>query len=118
MDYRRVGLWGDQVGIHYEFFQNIESLGHEYNKSVAVSQNAAGAKEPEVKEPAKKSLADIATSGNENEMADAVTELARKERKQASQKRASANKQSAQQKTKERAEKSAQSVSDDAKPRM
>ena len=117
MDYRRVGLWGDDVGIHDELFRSFESMGHAFNRSSVVSQGS-GASKPEPKEPAKKSLADIATDVNENEMADAVTELARAERKQASQKRKSVNKQSAQQKTKDRAEKRSHSVSDDAKPRM
>ncbi len=118
MDYRRVGLWGDDVGMHDELFRSLESTGHEFNKSSAVSQGAGGSTQPEPKAPVKKSMADAAVEGSENEMAEAVTELARKERKQASQKRKSANKQSAQQKTKDRTEKRSQSAPDAVKPRM
>ena len=109
MDYRRVGLRGENVGMHTEFFRDLQSSvtgDGPIKQAMRHSQSSA----PET--PSKpKSAADAMTDGfDKNDMADAVTELAKKERQKAPEKRSNTRKQSAPAKKPKRTESAAQSA--------
>lgn len=120
MDYRRVGLRGDDVGSLTGVFRDLQSavIGdltsskRAFGHSNGEVRPAAKEKPSSSSERAPASAVDAMMEGfNENEMAEAVSDLSRKERHTAPEKRKSGNKQSAPAKSRKRSQGAAQSVS-------
>lgn len=110
-DYRRAGLWGDQVDIHREFFMELQAKGVSQNISMVGSSypiNSDGFLDTSAK---KTSAIDAVKNHDTNEMANAVTEAVKEERQRASQKHVPEIKQSVKQKSKERTQRTSNSVS-------
>lgn len=84
-DYRRCGMYGDEVGMHDELFQSLQS-SVAGKAPVQPSRNDGAARKTKAR---KKTAADVVGKGQES-MAEALTEAVRAEKKklsEASQKR-------------------------------
>lgn len=106
-DYRRVGMWGDDVGIHSELFNGLQMSALDKHLPSSVPRQSS---KPKQKAKPKTVSAALEEGFNKNELADAVTDAIKKEQKNSAHNIEGTSKQSAVKKPVKRAEKPAQSV--------